>query len=72
MLLNDGKSEVSPPQLDYGMKAIAEFYQMPVRRAFHLAAKGHLPGVFRLGGRWALEREIAREDIRKAARRIDG
>jgi hypothetical protein len=38
-----------------------------MRKAFHLAARGHLPGVFKMGRQWALDKEIGREGIRSRA-----
>ena len=57
------------PQLEYGMEAIARFYGMPTRQAFHHAAKGHLAGVFKTGRLWTLDKEAARDGIRARATR---
>jgi hypothetical protein len=35
-----------------GMKSISRFTGISERRAFYLAEKGDLPGVFKQGGRW--------------------
>jgi hypothetical protein len=35
-----------------GIRAISGFTGIPERRAFYLAEKGDLPGVFKQGGRW--------------------
>jgi hypothetical protein len=61
------QTEVKSPELVYGMEAIAGFLRMPVRKAFNLAAEGHLPGAFKLGRSWALDCEIARQALRARA-----
>jgi len=51
-----------------GSKRIAEFFGMPERKAYHLASKGHLPGVFKMGKGLFLSKSAAREAIAKKAR----
>jgi hypothetical protein len=63
----DNQPEISPPQIEYGMSAIAAFFGMPERKAFHLAANGYLPGVFKMGRQWALDKEVGRDGIRSRA-----
>jgi hypothetical protein len=64
---NEG--DASPPHLEYGMRSIAEFFSLPLRKAYYLAPKGYLPGVFKMGERsWAFDKEIAREGLRSRAK----
>ncbi|ACB96724.1 hypothetical protein Bind_3163 [Beijerinckia indica subsp. indica ATCC 9039] len=51
-----------------GMPAIAAFYGMPVRKAYHLAAHGNLPGTFKIGKIIYLSKSAAREIIAQKAR----
>jgi hypothetical protein len=62
------REEICGPHLGYGIKnAVAPFFNMPPRKAFHLAQKDLLPGVFKIGDQWAIDKEVAREGIRKRA-----
>jgi hypothetical protein len=52
-----------------GIKAIAQFIGTTERRAFYLAEKGVLDGVFKQGGRWiGLKSKIRDGYERKAGR----
>jgi hypothetical protein len=44
-----------------GMKAISQFLGHTERRAFYLAEKGLLPGVFKQGNRWIGLKSVMRE-----------
>jgi len=50
-----------------GMKAIARFTGHPERRAFYLAEKGELPGVFKQAGRWVGLKSKIREGYERLA-----
>jgi hypothetical protein len=50
-----------------GMESIAEFWGMPPRKAYHLATKGHLPGVFQMGRQWFLSKAKARAEVQRKA-----
>ena len=60
------------PPIGYGIKSIASFFGMPSAKAYHLASKGSLPGVFKFENsrEWAIDYEIARAGIRDRARRV--
>jgi len=51
-----------------GMAEIAAFYGIPPSKGYHLAANGHLPGVFKMGRKIFLSKSAAREGISKKAR----
>jgi len=64
-------TEVKPrPKRGHGIKPIADFFDMPVRKASYLASKGALPGVFKLDGcrGWSIDYEIAEEALRSKAK----
>jgi hypothetical protein len=50
-----------------GIKSISRFTGIPERRAFYLAGKGELPGVFKLGGRWIGLKSKIREGYNRLA-----
>lgn len=50
-----------------GIKQISRFTGIPERRAFYLAEKGELPGVFKQGGRWVALKSAIREGYAKRA-----
>ncbi len=62
---------VTPPQLGFGIAEVAKFYGLPHRKAYYLADKGSLPGVFKLddGREWVIDFEVARDGIRSRAKR---
>ena len=50
-----------------GMKSISRFVGTNERRAFYLAEKGELYGVFKQGGRWVGLKSKIREGYQKRA-----
>ena len=50
-----------------GMKAIAEFWGMPERKAYYLASRGLLPGVFQLGKQWTGCKSVSRDAVKAKA-----
>lgn len=50
-----------------GIKEISRFTGIPERRAFYLAEKGELPGVFKQRGRWVGLKSKIREGYTKLA-----
>ena len=52
-----------------GVKAIADFLDLPERQVYHLCATGQLPGVFRLGRLYHARRSVLIEHM---ARREQG
>ncbi|WOJ89862.1 hypothetical protein RZS28_00665 [Methylocapsa polymorpha] len=53
-----------------GMKEISEFWGMSERKAYHLASKGLLPGVFQMGRQWVGSKSVARDTFRAKARGV--
>ncbi len=51
-----------------GMKAISQFLGHTERRAFYLAEKGLLPGVFKQGNRWVGLKSVMLEGYAKRSR----
>jgi hypothetical protein len=54
-----------------GIKSISRFTGIPERRAFYLAEKGDLYGVFKQGGRWIGLKSKIREGYQKRASGIE-
>lgn len=51
-----------------GMRNIAKFIGEDERRAYYLATKNLIPGVFREGSSWVGLKSVIREGYEKAAR----
>jgi hypothetical protein len=51
-----------------GAIPIAKYFNLPPKKTNRLAAGGHLPGVFKLGNQYFLDRKVAKEAIREKAR----
>jgi hypothetical protein len=59
------------PDLLIGMSSIAKFWKIQERLAYRLAAKGRLPGVFKLSEAiWAMDPVVAKEVLRERARGV--
>jgi len=64
---NTPKSDDLGNDLVIGMRAIAEFWGMPERKAYYMASKGLLPGVFQLGKQWTGSKSVSRDAVRSRA-----
>jgi hypothetical protein len=54
-----------------GIKSISRFTGVSERRAFYLAEKGELPGVFKQGSRWVGLKSKIREGYHKRASGVE-
>jgi hypothetical protein len=66
--MNDNPNENNDLDIIYGIGAIASVMRMPERKAYHLASKGLLPGCFKLGRSWAMDRKVARDSMKAFAK----
>jgi len=48
-----------------GIRAIAEFWGIPERQAYHLASTGRLPGCFQIGRIWCARKSTQIERLRR-------
>jgi hypothetical protein len=53
--------------LAIGMRAIAGFWGMPERKAYYLASRGLLPGVFQINRQWIGCKSVSRDAIKAKA-----
>jgi predicted DNA-binding transcriptional regulator AlpA len=64
----DNKNTPLSDDIILGMKEIAAFRGMSERKAYHLASRGLLPGVFKMGKGYFGSKSAARDAVRSKIR----